>query len=202
MEKKMEIIRGKKNLTVDRKNLEQQLSSYQKVWLDLGTGDGSFVLKMARANPDTFFIGVDACRENLRRTSRCTPRNALFVIANVNAMPAELQGLAHRVTINFPWGSLLQGLLTADSGLMPGLHAVTQPGASVEVRLNSSALAEVNCTLAEGGDLVREVLQTAPFQVKKYHRLRKAELQGVPTDWAQRLAHGRDPHAIHLIAVR
>jgi tRNA G46 methylase TrmB len=89
----MESIQGKHALFIDAAELQARLTGYQQVLIDLGTGDGRFVEHVARAQPDCFAIGLDACRENLREASR-TPR-ALYLIAN--ALTASLQDLATRV---------------------------------------------------------------------------------------------------------
>ena len=59
-----------------------------------------------------------ACRENLREHSQAKLPNMLFVIASAQDLPRELNGLISHITINFPWGSLLESLLTGDPMLM------------------------------------------------------------------------------------
>src|SRR6185369_16854166 len=99
--------------------------------LDLGTGDGKFAFHYARTFPRHFIIGVDACRENLREHSNAKLPNALFVIANAQRLPYELNGLVSHITINFPWGSLLESLLSGDSNLMRGLEAISRSTTSI-----------------------------------------------------------------------
>ena len=106
----MEIIRGKQTSFIDTTALAAKLVGYDRVHIDIGTGDGRFVRHIAQNNPGTFVIGIDACRENLVAISRRAPSNSLFVIANARALPTELFGSATQVTINFPWGSLFDGL--------------------------------------------------------------------------------------------
>src|SRR5262245_58711732 len=111
----MEAIRGKRSFDLDGFDLQQRVGGFADVWLDLGTGDGRFVQWMARQNPARFFIGIDACRENLRASSLKARPNVLYLIAAAELLPAELMGVARRITINFPWGSLLDGLLAGTS---------------------------------------------------------------------------------------
>ena len=108
----MEGICGKRGLVIDRAALLSRLGEFREVAIDLGTGDGRYVRQIAHTTPGQFAIGIDTCRENLRELSRCAPDNALYLIADALALPDELAGLATRITINFPWGSLLRGLLT------------------------------------------------------------------------------------------
>ena len=90
--------------------------------IDLGTGDGRFVLAAAAADPDTLVIGIDASAGAMAEASRRAARparrgglpNALFVVAAAEALPPELDGVADVVTIQLPWGSLLRGALALD----------------------------------------------------------------------------------------
>jgi 16S rRNA (adenine(1408)-N(1))-methyltransferase len=183
---------------IDASELSQRLVGYTHVMMDLGTGDGRYVYAVAAACPTTFAIGIDACRENLRQRSRHAPPNALFLIANALALPRELDSLATHLTINFPWGSLLVGLLSGDPALMERLAALVRPGARLEVWLNGGALAEAGWPLAEGGQRVRQALLAAGFSVRPPVELGARELQAHPTTWARRLAYGRDPRALYL----
>ena len=98
-------------------------ADYRETILDLGTGDGRFVRDLARRCPARAAIGVDTCRASLRHSSRGAPENALFVLADALALPGELHRLATGVTVNFPWGSLLLGLLEGHAGLRSAVRA-------------------------------------------------------------------------------
>lgn len=98
----MECIRGKTSAEVDVNKLTASVAGYGDMLVDVGTGDGRYVLHVARASPTWFAVGVDACRDNLRKASRKAPSNALYVIANALTLPGELSGMASKVTINFP----------------------------------------------------------------------------------------------------
>jgi 16S rRNA (adenine(1408)-N(1))-methyltransferase len=195
----MEIIRGKQTSFIDARALA---SGYDTIHLDIGTGDGRFVRYMAETCPRWLVIGIDACRENLVDASRRAPANALYGIANALALPLELDGLAVHVTINFPWGSLLDGLLAGDPTLLSGLSRVARPDAALDVRLNGGALAEVGWPLEAGAARVRAVLAENGFWVRTPTIMGASELRAFPTTWAKRLACGRDPRAIHLRARR
>ena len=168
------------------------------VLIDLGTGDGRFVLHTARAHPARYIIGIDACRDNLYEASRRAPANALFLIANICRLPEELAGLASAITVNFPWGTLLAGLLEEGSPLLASLARLARPGATLEVRLNGGALAEAGYSLEAGGDQVRRLARQAGFHVAAPQPLAAGDLRAYPTTWAKRLAFGRDPRALYL----
>jgi 16S rRNA (adenine(1408)-N(1))-methyltransferase len=198
----MEIIRGKHTSFIETLALAERLAGYDTVHIDIGTGDGRFVRHMAATRPHCFVIGIDACRENLCEVSRRTPENALFVIANALALPLELHGLATQITINFPWGSLLEGLTSTNPALLAGLAAIARPNTRLEVRLNGGALTEVGWSLEEGAKQVRDVLTVNGFEVRSRVTLTAQELRTYPTTWAKRLAYGRDPRAAYLYGAR
>ncbi len=112
--------------------------------IDLGTGDGRFVLAAASDRPDRLVVGVDASAAAMAEASRraaASPRrggrpNALFVAAAAEALPPELDGLADRVTVHFPWGSLLRGLLGAEAAVIGGIARVLRPGARLDLLLS------------------------------------------------------------------
>jgi 16S rRNA (adenine(1408)-N(1))-methyltransferase len=194
----MEIIRGKDTSFIDR----LAYGAYQHIHIDIGTGDGRFVRQLAQTCPQTLVIGVDANRENLCGVSRRAPSNTLFVIANALSLPAELSGTATSITINFPWGSLMQGLADGHAGLMEGLTRIARNNAPLDVRLNAGALAEAGWTLEAGVHRVREVLNANGFKMRSPVMMTAKELKLYPTTWAKRLAFGRDPRAMGLSGVK
>jgi 16S rRNA (adenine(1408)-N(1))-methyltransferase len=203
----MESICGKRTLHIDADRLADRVAGASAVLVDIGTGDGRYVLHAARAGSSWFAIGVDACCDNMRAASRTAPHNVLFVIAEARALPTELRGLATRIAINFPWGSLLGGLLDGNAGLLDGLASIARPdpdgrkgGATLEIRLNGGALAEAGWSLEAGGERVRQVLAAHGFSVGRPALLDARALRACPTTWAKRLAFGRDPRALYLRA--
>ena len=101
----------------------------------------------AAAQPDRLVVGVDAnaagmataSRRAAAKPSRGGLPNALFVVAAAEALPAELEGVADLVTVHFPWGSLLRGLLGADPATMTGLSRVLRPGGTLQLLVSSMA---------------------------------------------------------------
>jgi 16S rRNA (adenine(1408)-N(1))-methyltransferase len=194
----METIRGKTSLDMDLDGFNERLASYQRVILDLGTGDGRYVHYLAEKNPRWFIIGVDACRENLHEHSRAKLPNALFVIASAQDLPSELHGRVSHISINFPWGSLLKSLLEGDANVMHGLESISRPETSLNLHLNGGALAEIGTDLDAGAGVIRHNLLYAGWQLDSLVQLGAPSLRGFPTTWARRIAHGRDPRAIAL----
>ena len=194
----METIRGRKSLEVDINGWKERLADYDRIILDLGTGDGRYARTLAEKHPNWFIIGVDACRENLREHSQAKLPNLLVVIASAQELPRELDGFVTHITVNFPWGSLLESLLTGDSKLMHGLKSVSCAKASLDLRLNGGALAEAGKTLEAGTDRIYFNLLQAGWQLEHPRIMDASTLKKFPSTWAKRLAFGRDPRAMKL----
>ena len=194
----METIRGKTSLELDFNGLEECLAGYNRITLDLGTGDGRYVRSLADRYPDWFMIGVDSCRENLREYSRTKLQNMLFIIASARELPAELDGLISHITINFPWGSLLESLLIGDSNLLRRLESISRSTTSIDLRLNGGAMAEAGTTLETGAEQVYDNLVRSGWQIEPPVIMNAHALRSFPTTWAKRLAFGRDPRAISM----
>ena len=194
----METIRGKMSLVINGYKFRNLLAGYKHITLDLGTGDGRFVRTLAERHPERVSIGVDACRENLRENTRINLPNMLFIIACAQELPCEFEGLFSHVRINFPWGSLLKGLLACDTRLMHGLAAIVCPDAQIEIHLNGDALAKAGSKLENGAGIIYENLNRCGWDLKPPHPMDQDVLKRFPTTWARRLAHGRDPRVMIL----
>jgi 16S rRNA (adenine(1408)-N(1))-methyltransferase len=194
----METIWGRRSLDLDFTGLAERLTNYNRVILDLGTGDGKFAFHYARTFPSHFVIGVDACRENLREHSRMKLPNALFVIAGAQDLPSELNGLVSHIIINFPWGSLLESLLAGDPLLMYRLEAISKSVTHIDVRLNGGALAEQGWTLEDGVEQIHNNLIQAGWRMQTPMLMNAQALRAFPSTWAKRLAFGRDPRAMQV----
>jgi len=194
----METIRGKTSPEMTASDLQKQLMGYKHILIDLGTGDGRYVRCRAEQHKERFFIGVDACRDNLRANSRRILPNALFIIADAQALPTELNGLASHITINFPWGSLLESLLSSEDSLISRLLSATRPFAGMDIHLNAEALVTAGWALESGADQIECIVNTVGWRTKSRSWMDAHLLRSFPTTWAKRLAFGRDPRAIHL----
>jgi 16S rRNA (adenine(1408)-N(1))-methyltransferase len=197
----LEYLAGKRSLPLAAEDLHRRAEPFPHVLLDLGTGDGRFVRHMAALQPDLLAIGLDACRDPLRAGVRRAPANALYLVANALEPPGELaalNGLVTHLTIHFPWGSLLTGLLREHAELLSLCADVVRPGTRLEVWLNAGALAEVGFDLEVGAARVRQALRHAGFHIGVPEPRDACALRACPTTWAHRLAFGRDPRTLAL----
>lgn len=194
----METLQGKKSFDLNLNEFTLRHKNYNRLILDLGTGDGKFAFHYARTFSNHFLIGLDSCRENLNEYSRMKLPNLLYVIANAQSLPHELNGLISHIHINFPWGSLLQSLLNGDSNLFCGLEKISPSTALINLYLNAGALNEQGWTLPNGVDRIQVNLMRAGWQIENPKEMNIQTLKKIPSTWSKRIAVGRDPQAISL----
>ena len=183
--------------------------------IDLGTGDGKFVLRCARAHPDVEHVGVDALeepmRDSIRRAAAKPARggvpNARFVVADAVRPPEELAGRASLVTVNYPWGSLLRAVAAPD----PAIVALLRPGGRLVALLNASA-AEDDAYAEKldlppldeehvGGRLVPGWEEAGLVDVE-WRTLAPGEDPPHRTTWGQRLVRGSGRSTVLVSGVR
>lgn len=174
--------------------------------LDIGTGDGAFVYRSARAASGTFFIGVDANRDGLidvsRRAASKPARggvsNALFVHARLEQLPEALDGLASSLSILLPWGSLLRAVAVPEVGALHRLRRLCRAGAELTVLIGFDPARDQRTfdslgipppTLEHLTGAGLEAFIGAGFEVKA--RIADTdEISTLPTTWAKKLVFG------------
>jgi 16S rRNA (adenine(1408)-N(1))-methyltransferase len=160
------------------------------------------VLAEAAAEPTVLVIGVDAVAsamaEASRRAAKPTVRggrtNAVFLAAGVEMLPAGLAGVADRVTVRFPWGSLLRGALGLDGPAAEAMAALVAPGGSLELTLS---IAERDGIVGRAGpfgsrDLARlgGTFRALGLRITDVRALDGSELRRLGSSWAGRLGAG------------
>lgn len=164
----------------------------------MGTGDGRAVIAAAAAAPRTLVIGIDAdaasMAESARRAARPPRRgglaNALFAVAAAEAMPGELAGVADRVTVTLPWGSLLRGVLGREASVAAGLAALLRPAATLEILLAPSPRDRLDGLPTDPGEVAQAVAGAfglVGLQLAEARLATEAELRATNSTWAKRL---------------
>ena len=166
----------------------------------MGAGDGGYVLHRARTEPNTFAIAIDANPDALAsgawRAKRARIANAAFIVEGVERFPSELAGLADEVTVHFPWGSLLRGLVQGSSAVIGPLAGLMKSGAQLRVLLSAAGrdgFAEVTPSLIAS--------QRARYAEEGLHLVEaewasNAVVAESRSAWAKRLAVGRARRAV------
>jgi 16S rRNA (adenine(1408)-N(1))-methyltransferase len=176
--------------------------------VDVGAGDGGFVVAAAARRPDTLAIAIDAHGPGMapawRRIQRQKLTNALLVVARAEALPPELDGRADAVSVHFPWGSLLSGVLEVQPAIAAGLARITKPGAGVTILVSVT-----NRESALGLPPLEPALATPLGERYTAHGLTLAEWRPATLDdiaasrssWAKRLGTGdrRDAWLLRLV---
>lgn len=143
---------GKKTEALDGDWLLGLAAQFNGVSLDIGTGDGRFVVDSARAAPDRLWIGVDPVAENMAdsaRTASASPRkggvaNAIFLRGSAEQLPGPLAGIADRITVNYPWGTLMRYVALPDEARLGQIVACGKPMARLTVYLNYSVFQDAD----------------------------------------------------------
>ena len=175
--------------------------------IDIGTGDGRFVSAAAQANPNKFYIGVDANVKPLEKPSTKAMRkptkgglpNAMFVQAAVEDLPEEFEGVADEIHIHFPWGSLLKAVAVGDKAILRSLRRIAAPGGLLEIVIGIDPERDQNEIARLGLPELSPVIlhaylipryNEAGFQPHECRPLSRDEWARIDTSWSRRLSSG------------
>jgi 16S rRNA (adenine(1408)-N(1))-methyltransferase len=78
---------------------------------------------------------ADVASRAARRQERGGAPNAEFIVAAAEALPDQLAAAADLVTVQFPWGSLLRGIVEAEPAIVAPLVGLLRPARDAELRL-------------------------------------------------------------------
>ena len=138
-------------------------------------------------------------RECSRRALRERLDNVVYVRAAVEALPHQLQGVADRIGVVLPWGSLLAAVARPDRALLRGIRALGREGVTLEVllaldaRRDLSEIRRLGLPSLQGAPLrqhLEPAYAEAGFRITAVAALEVGELAAWPSTWARRLAHG------------
>jgi 16S rRNA (adenine(1408)-N(1))-methyltransferase len=157
------------------------------------------VVRGARRRPDVLFIGLDADPTRMRRASLQAPANALFVVAGAESLPRELDGTVSELSVNFPWGSLLRGLVAPSPTVLDSVGRVLRSGATLTALLS---ITERDGGQPLGaGSIDRAAYAWGGLRVIEWREATRAEIDGADSSWAKRLDAG-DDRAVWRLLVR
>ena len=143
------------------------------------------------------------------RASRQRVTNLVYLRAALAELPGELRGVADRVSVVLPWGSLLAAVARPDEQALAGLRGACRPGATLtvvfgaDVSRDHGELARLGLPPLEAAVLperLRDGYAAAGFRLGDVHALPGRELAGWPSSWAKRLAHGGGRTFVELVA--
>ena len=162
---------------------------------DIGTGDGRSVLDRASRDPTALVIGVDASAAAMatssRRATRRGPHNALFFAAGAEQLVGTpLAAHADLVTVTFPWGSLLRGVLGLDPAALAGVATLACPGGRLRVLASvvpSDGIAGIDCLDETTEPEIRAAWRAAGLVLTSFRPATADEVEASGSTWARRL---------------
>jgi 16S rRNA (adenine(1408)-N(1))-methyltransferase len=206
MQKGVIRIIGKKTEVIEK------LPIFEKVEIDLGTGDGRYIYENAKTNPDTLLIGVDTLGKVMEAYSSKAQRekltNAYFVVGHAEKFLTEFSNAANKIVINFPWGSLLGLCINPSKNFILELKRVLKPNGTVEMIFGYSAeLEQQEVTRLNLPEITKEMLanQVVPkylkegFELMEITELFKDDLATTKSSWGKKLRFGKDRPVYKLV---
>ena len=156
------------------------------------------MLAAAAREPTTLALGLDANAAAMAESSRRAARpvrkgglpNAAFVLATAEAPPQILAGAASSVTVRFPWGSLLRGVVGLDPSVAAGIAGLAAPGGTLEVILAPADRDGLDGMPTSGDGLAAaaaSAFESLGFGLVEAHALTPAEILATGSTWARRL---------------
>lgn len=168
--------------------------------MDIGAGDGGYVVHRARTEPATYAIAIDASPDALAggawRAKRARLTNAAFLVEGVERLPTELACVADEVTVHFPWGSLMRGIVDGSPAVVRPIAGLMKNGA--ELRVLMSGVDRDGC-----GEITPSLIASHRVAYAEHglHLLgagwaSSAAVAESRSTWAKRLAVGRTRPAV------
>lgn len=201
----MKVITGKSIKDLDKNEIENILKVYKKVEIDLGTGDGRYVYKNAKVNHETLFIGIEPIQKQLENYSRKSQKenisNALYILGSIEYFPEELIGIADKLTIILPWGSLLQSITNPNYEKTSLISSILKSNGVCEIILGYSQEHEPTETeRLELQNLSEDYLKSTVIpmfgknnlHLTEIKSLGKSDLKSIESTWSKKLSFGND----------
>jgi hypothetical protein len=141
---------------------------------------------------------AEASRRATRRDPNPATRRAWFLAGGVERLPSDLAGIADRVTVRFPWASLLRGALGLDPVATASIARLVAPAGRLELRL-SVVGRDAPAVTGLTGDIdaasrARMVMAFAAhgLELDEIRPMTAADLAALHSSWARRLRAGGD----------
>lgn len=202
----MKSVKGNKTVDVSVEDVVEMAKKFEAVHIDLGTGDGRYVYELALKNPEVLCIGIDPVKSQMREYSvRCVRKklnNVLFLVSSIENLPDDFCGLADRITIILPWGSLLGQVLNPTKETVRKLENLLKTGGELEIVLGYSIELEPSETVRLGlpelsEEIVRNVViprfeeLSEGIKINEIRSFSKEKLAEIGSNWAKRLTFGK-----------
>ena len=148
-------------------------------------------------------VGIDTCLDNVSIRHRAMPPNLRLIRADArNIATQSALRAADRITVNFPFGSLLRWLVDDADACIETLTEVAATGGMLEIRINASALREIGAAREGVARHLSDALAHHSGWSTRSGTMDQAALRAFPSTWGRRLGSGRESTALEVIARR
>ena len=202
------VLSGKTAKEIQKNEFDEITAKFKKICIDIGTGDGKNIYRKAKNDKETLYIGLDPVRDNMeeiavkiaKKPEKGGLDNALLVISTAENLPDELCSVADRVTVLFPWGVLLEGIVKPEEKFILAVKKAAKSGAEFEFITTYSANCEENMMETRGmpelsieyfNGEYKEKLKGYGLTINNIELLDNEYVKGFDSKWARRLAFGR-----------
>ena len=209
------LIIGKKNKEVNKITINPK---FTKTIIDLGCGTGKQTYKMAYSNPKNFYVGIDSNFENLKRISRKITKkpekggldNVIFVHANTDELPNELNSIADEVQINFPWGSLLEGIILGSTSTIKNIKKITKENGYLKITLTYNEKYDdsfkikknlPNLTQNYLNNNLKPLVSKHGIEFKNIRKLNYEEKNKTTSPWGKKILSNRNREVYYIEAI-
>jgi 16S rRNA (adenine(1408)-N(1))-methyltransferase len=121
--------------------------------------------------------------------------NLWFAVAAAERPPDELCGRVDDLSILFPWGSLLRGVLALDSAAAAGIAGLLAPGgrahALVSVAERDAATTDLRPLTDEDGEAIGRRWAAFGLELAAFEPATTDEIRASGSTWGRRLLAGR-----------
>lgn len=199
---------GKNNIVLTQEEFISKASDFNFVHIDIGTGDGRQVYRFAKDNPNTLYVGIDPVKSNMleisnkiiKKPAKGGLNNLILVIGAIENIPKELEAAADSLTVLFPWGSLLEGLVKPIPAILQNIVYLAKNSAMFEFILTYSEsfesgeiqrrnLPDINLDYFD--TTYRAELKHIGLNVENIEVLDNKYIRLFESQWSKRLAYGR-----------
>ncbi len=191
---------------------------FKKIIIDLGCGDGKQTYKLAYDHPENFYIGIDANFKALEEISRKAKKkpakgglnNLMYIHGVAENLPIELESIADEVQVNFPWGSLLEGIVSVNTVIIQNLVLITKNTGVLQIittyddKYEEAFRAERNLpelSLGYFEDDFKKAILNFGIKIMKVKVLDENEKASILSPWGKKILSKRDREVYSITGV-
>jgi len=204
----VKVLINKKLHEINKHQFQSLVNGFKPISLDIGTGSGKTIYNNALRNPNNYYIGLDSCAagmfDNSARMAKLEKKrkytNALFVVSTIENPPEELYGTADIISVILPWGSLRDGIIKAEAGIIQNLRLLGKEKTQLSVltgydqKIEPSEMIERELPVLSIDYFKKIAMKYYEHKIKLFD-IRTVDNKGlkqVDSDWAKRLAYGAE----------